>query len=89
MTFLEKIAVALMVGSWVVTAGILLVPFVDMEYNRVAVAAGIYVFTQVMYWTGFAIGGRELARRYRRGSRGCRGYPGSGKRTESSLARNG
>ena len=65
MTFLERIAVALMGGSWVVTAGILLVPFVDMEYNRVAVAAGIYFFTQVMYWTGFAIGGRELARRYR------------------------
>ena len=65
MTFLEKIAVTLMGGSWVVTAGILLVPFVEMEYNRVVVAAGIYFFTQVMFWTGCAIGGKELVWRYR------------------------
>ena len=66
MTFLEKIAAALMAGSWGVTAGILLLPFLDMEYNRLVVAAGVYFASQVIFWTGCAIGGRELVRRYRK-----------------------
>ena len=65
MTFPEKIAVAFIAGSWVVTAGILLVPFVETEHNRVVVAAGIYFVSQVIFWTGCAIGGNELVRRYR------------------------
>lgn len=65
MTFFEKIAVALMAGSWAITPTILLLPFVDLEYNRVVVAAGIYFVSQVIFWGGCAIGGRELVRRYR------------------------
>ena len=65
MTFLEKIAVGLMAGSWLVTAGILLLPFLEMEHNRLVVAAGIYFVSQVIFWTGCTIGGRELVRRYR------------------------
>lgn len=65
MTFFEKIAVTLMVSSWVWTAVILLLPFLDMEHNRLLVAAGIYVVGQVIFWIGAAIGGRELMRRYR------------------------
>lgn len=65
MTLMEKFAVVLMAGSWAITAAILLLPFVDVEYNRVVVAAGIYVVSQVVFWAGCAIGGRELVRRYR------------------------
>ena len=65
MTIFEKIAVAFIAGSWVMTAGILLVPFVETEYNRVVVAAGIYFVSQVIFWTGCAIGGNELVRHYR------------------------
>lgn len=65
MTVLEKIAVVLMAGSWVVTAGILLLPFVETGYNPMVAAAGIYFASQVIFWTGCAIGGRELVRRYR------------------------
>ena len=66
MTVVEKIAVALMVGSWVFTASILLLPFMDIEHNRVVVAAGIYFIGQAIFWIGCTIGGRELVRRYRR-----------------------
>ncbi len=62
---MEKFAVVLMAGSWAITATILLLPFVDLEYNRVVVAAGIYFVSQVVFWAGCAIGGRELVRRYR------------------------
>ena len=62
---MEKFAVVLMAGSWAITATILLLPFVDVEYNRVVVAAGIYFVSQVVFWAGCAIGGRELVRRYR------------------------
>ncbi|MDE0342423.1 MAG: hypothetical protein OXK82_04500 [Deltaproteobacteria bacterium] len=65
MTLMEKFAVVLMAGSWAITATILLLPFVDVEYNRVVVAAGIYFVSQVVFWAGCAIGGRELVRRYR------------------------
>lgn len=65
MTVLEKIAVVLMAGSWMVTAGILLLPFLELEHNRLVVAAGVYFVSQVIFWTGCAIGGRELVRRYR------------------------
>ncbi len=65
MTFLEKIAAVLIAGSWAVTAAILLLPFVEIEYNRVVAAAGIYFLSQLIFWTGCAIGGRELVRRYR------------------------
>ena len=65
MTLLEKIAVVLMAGSWVVTAGILFVPFAETEHNRVVVGAGIYFVSQVIFWAGCAIGGSELVRRYR------------------------
>lgn len=65
MTLFEKLAVALMAGSWAITATILLLPFVDVEYNRLAVAAGIYFVSQIVFWAGCAIGGRELVRRYR------------------------
>ena len=65
MTFFEKIAVVLIAGSWVVTAAILLLPFLDIEYNRVVVAAGTYFVSQVIFWIGCAIGGHELVRRYR------------------------
>ena len=65
MTLLEKFAVALMAGSWAITATILMLPFVYLEYNRVVVAAGIYFVSQVVFWAGCAIGGRELVRRYR------------------------
>ena len=62
---MEKLAVVLMAGSCAITATILLLPFVDVEYNRVVVAAGIYFVSQVVFWAGCAIGGRELVRRYR------------------------
>ena len=65
MTFFEKIAVVLIAGSWVATAAILLLPFLDIEYNRVVVAAGTYFVSQVIFWIGCAIGGHELVRRYR------------------------
>ena len=65
MTFFEKLAVGMMIGSWVVTTPILLLPFVELPYNRVVVGVGIYVFSQVIFWVGAAIGGRELVRRYR------------------------
>ncbi|MDE0031989.1 MAG: hypothetical protein OXU75_02450 [Deltaproteobacteria bacterium] len=65
MTLMEKFAVVLMAGSWAITATILLLPFVNLEYNRVIVAAGIYFVSQVVFWAGCAIGGRELVRRYR------------------------
>ena len=64
-TFLEKIAVVLIGGSWVVTAAIVLLPFVDIGHNRVVAAAVIYFVSQVIFWTGCAIGGHELVRRYR------------------------
>ncbi len=64
MNLLEKLAVALIAGSWAITATILLLPFVDVEYNRLAVAAGIYFASQVVFWAGCGIGGRELVRRY-------------------------
>ncbi|MDE0214037.1 MAG: hypothetical protein OXN22_08180 [Deltaproteobacteria bacterium] len=62
---MEKFAVVLMAGSWAITATILLLPFVNLDYNRVVVAAGIYFVSQVVFWAGCAIGGRELVRRYR------------------------
>ena len=65
MTLIEKFAVALIAGSWAITAAILLLPFVELEYNRLAVAAGIYFVSQVVFWVGCAVGGRELVRRYR------------------------
>jgi len=65
MTALEKIAVVLIAGSWVVTAGILLLPFLDMEHNLLVAAAGVYFVSQVIFWAGCLIGGRELVRRYR------------------------
>jgi len=65
MTLMEKFAVVLMAGSWAITATILLLPFVNLDYNRVVVAAGIYFVSQVVFWAGCAIGGRELVRRYR------------------------
>ncbi len=65
MTFFEKTAVGLMVGSWAWTAVILLLPFLDTEYNRLLVAAGVYFVGQVIFWLGAALGGRELVRRYR------------------------
>lgn len=64
MTVLEKLAVVLIAGSWAITATILLLPFVDLEYNRLAVAGGVYFTSQVVFWAGCAIGGRELVRRY-------------------------
>ena len=66
MTFLEKTGVALMGSSWVFTASILLLPFMEIEHNRVVVAGGIYFIGQVIFWIGCAIGGKELVRRYRR-----------------------
>ena len=65
MTALEKIAVVLIAGSWVVTAAILVLPFLDMEYNLLVAAAGVYFVSQVIFWGGCLIGGRELVRRYR------------------------
>lgn len=65
MTLLEKIAVMLIAGSWVVTAGILLLPFLDMEHNLLVAAAGVYFVSQVIFWAGCAVGGHELVRRYR------------------------
>jgi len=66
MTVLEKIAVVLIAGSWVVTAGILLLPFLRMEHHLLLVAAaGVYFVSQVIFWAGCLIGGRELVRRYR------------------------
>ena len=65
MTFLEKIAVALIAGSWVVAAGILLLPFLDIGHSRVVAAVGVYLVSQGIFWAGCAIGGRELVRRYR------------------------
>ncbi|MCY4486344.1 MAG: hypothetical protein OXF11_04425 [Deltaproteobacteria bacterium] len=64
MTLLEKLAVVLMAGSWVISATILLLPFVDTEHNRLALAAGTYFVSQVVFWVGCAIGGRVLVRRY-------------------------
>ena len=64
MTLLEKLAVLLMAGSWAITAMILLLPFVDTEHNRLGLAAGIYFVSQIVFWGGCAIGGRELVRRY-------------------------
>ena len=65
MTLLEKLAVALIAGSWGITAMILLLPFLHVEHNRLVVAAGIYFVSQLVFWGGCAIGGRELVRRYR------------------------
>lgn len=65
MTALEKIAVVLIAGSWVVTAGILLLPFLDMEHNLLVAAAVVYFVSQLIFWTGCAVGGHELVRRYR------------------------
>ena len=65
MTFLEKIAVALIAGSWAVTAGILLLPFLDIEHNRVVAAVGVYLVSQGIFWAGCAVGGRQFVRRYR------------------------
>ncbi len=65
MTVFEKIAVVLIAASWVVTAGILLLPFLEMQPNRLLVAAGVYFVSQVIFWVGCAIGGRELVQRYR------------------------
>ncbi len=65
MTILEKIAVVLIAVSWVVTAGILLLPFRDLEHNLLVTAAGVYFVSQVIFWAGCLIGGGELVRRYR------------------------
>lgn len=66
MTLLEKLASTLIAGSWVITAGILLLPFLDLDHYRlVAAAAAVYFVSQVVFWVGCAIGGRELVRRYR------------------------
>ncbi len=65
MTVLEKTAVVLIAGSWVVTAGIMLLPFLDMEHNLLVAAAVVYFVSQVIFWAGCLIGGRELVRRYR------------------------
>ena len=65
LTFLEKIAAVLIAGSWGITATIVLLPFLDTGHNWVVVAAGIYFVSQVIFWAGCAIGGRQLVRHYR------------------------
>ncbi len=65
MTPLEKLAVALMGGSWAIAGGILLLPFLELEHNKLAVAAGVYFVSQLVFWAGCLIGGREVVRRYR------------------------
>jgi len=64
MTVHEKIAVWMIVGSWVICASILVLPFLPIGRNKLVLAAVIYVVTQVIFWTGCAIGGKEVMRRY-------------------------
>lgn len=65
MTVQEKIAVWMIALSWLICATILLLPFLPIRHNKLVVAAVIYGVTQVIFWTGCALGGKEVVRRYR------------------------
>ena len=64
MTIHEKIALSLIALSWLVCATILLLPFVPSGDNKLLRAAAIYFISQVIFWAGCALGGKEVTRRY-------------------------
>ena len=64
MTLVEKIAVACISLSWLIFAGVFLVPLLFVEHDELVVAGAIYVVSQVAFWSGCAIGGRAVLRRY-------------------------
>jgi hypothetical protein len=64
MTVHEKIAVSFIGVSWVICAGILLLPFLHIEHDKLVVAAVIYLVSQLIFWTGCALAGREVMRRF-------------------------
>jgi len=66
MTLHEKIAVWMIAVSWLICVTILLLPLLPIRHNKLVLAAVIYFATQVIFWTGCAIGGKEVVRRYRR-----------------------
>jgi len=66
MTRHEKIAVWMIAISWLTCAPILLLPFLPLGYNKLILAAVIYLITQVIFWAGCAIGGKAVVLRYQR-----------------------
>ena len=64
MTLHEKIAIFLITLSWVIFAGVFVLPFVIVGHDKLLVAGVTYVFSQVVFWTGCAIGGRAVMHRY-------------------------
>jgi len=64
MTVHEKIAIVFVGLSWVMFAGVFFVPFVLVQHDKLLVAGVIYVASQVVFWTGCAIGGRAVMHRY-------------------------
>ena len=64
MTIHEKIALWLIALSWLVCATILLLPFVPSGDNKLLRAAVIYFVSQIIFWAGCALGGKEVVRRY-------------------------
>lgn len=64
MTLNEKIAIVLIGLSWLIFAAVFFLPFVLSEYDKLLVAGVIYVASQIIFWTGCAIGGRSVVHRY-------------------------
>jgi len=64
MTLNEKIAIVLIGLSWLIFAAVFFLPFVLIEYDKLLVAGVIYVASQIVFWTGCAIGGRAVVHRY-------------------------
>lgn len=66
MTRNEKIAVALVILSCLLYAGLLGLPFLGAGAStKAGVACGLVVSGESVFWLGTLIAGRELMRRYR------------------------
>jgi len=64
MTLHEKIAVSFIGVSWLICSGILLLPFLAIGHNKLVLAAVIYFVSQLIFWTGCALAGKEVMRRF-------------------------
>lgn len=64
MTLAEKIAIAFFSLSWLIFAGVFVLPFLVNEHEGLLVAGVTYVASQVAFWSGCAIGGRAMIRRF-------------------------
>lgn len=63
---LRKLGLALVVLSFVLYGGILLVPFLPLSTGgKIAVSSGLAVTGELSFWIGGIILGREIIARYR------------------------